>query len=273
MGKKPVLPRVDGLIDAHCHLDYPPMADDMAATLAQGRDAGVVQFVHVGCSKASHAAAVALADAHEEVFAAVGIHPHEASSTDDETLRDLEAMTKRPGVVAIGETGLDYYYDRSPREVQRESMRAHLALSRRLDLPVVLHIRDAHDEALQIAKDTPGRAEGPGMVHCFTAGPAEARAWLDLGYHLSFSGIATFPKCDDIRAAAKLCPPDRILLETDAPYLSPAPVRGRKNRPAHVAFTCVHLAAVRGQTPEALATAAADNTRTLLSLPPPAAAT
>ncbi len=262
-------PRVDGLIDAHCHLDYASMADDLTATLDAARAAGVVQFVHVGCSGPSHAAALALAAAHDDVFAVVGIHPHEASTTDATMLSKLEAMTGEPGVVAIGETGLDYYYDRSPREAQRESMRQHLELSRRLDLPVVLHIRDAHDEALEIARRSPGRSSMPGMVHCFTAGPDEARAWLDLGFHLSFSGIATFPKCDPIREAARLCPADRILLETDAPYLSPAPMRGHANHPAHVAFTCVHLAGVRGEAPEALARQAADNTRALLALPGP----
>jgi len=271
MAKKVDPPRVDGLIDAHCHLDYSPMSDDVEATLAKARAAGVVQMVHVGCSTKSHAAALALADAHETVFAAVGIHPHEASSTDATVLADLEAMAARTRVVAIGETGLDYYYDRSPRQQQRTSMAQHLALARKLDMPAVLHIRDAHDEALDIARAEPGRTSMPGMVHCFTAGPEEARAWLDLGYHISFSGIATFPKCEEIREAVKLCPADRILLETDSPYLSPAPVRGRKNHPAHVAFTCVHLAGVRGDAPEALARQAAANTRTLLAMPEPAA--
>jgi len=246
------------------------MVDDIEASLAASREAGVVQFVHVGCSKNSHAAAVALADAHESIFAAVGIHPHEASTTCPQTMADLEKLAAHPRVVAIGETGLDYHYDLSPRDQQRESMRSHMELARRLEMPVVLHIRDAHQDALEIARDAPGRAEQPGMIHCFTAGPDEARAWLALGYHLSFSGIATFPKCDAIREAVALCPDDRILLETDAPYLSPTPVRGRKNQPAHVAFTCVHLAGVRGQAPEELAAHAAGNTRNLLGMPTPA---
>lgn len=244
------------------------MSEDMTATLAASRAAGVVQLVHVGCSKKTHATALALARAHAQVFVAVGIHPHEASTTNAATMDALQAMTREPGVVALGETGLDYHYDRSPRAAQRESMAAHLALARALELPVVLHIRDAHDEALQIARDTPGRTAMPGMIHCFTAGPDEARAWLSLGYHLSFSGIATFPACTAIRDAAALCPADRILLETDAPYLAPVPVRGRGNEPANVAFTCAQLASVRGESPEALATLAADNTRALLQLPP-----
>ena len=266
----PTPPFVPGLIDAHCHLDYPPMSDDVPATLATARRAGVVQVVHVGCSRRSHAAAMSLARAHDDVFAAVGIHPHEASTTDDEVLADLERMAADPKVVAIGETGLDYFYDRSPREVQQESMRRHLALARALDMPVVLHIRDAHPDALAIARDLPPRTEAPGMVHCFTAGPDEARAWLDLGWHISFSGIATFPKSESNREAAALVPADRIMLETDAPYLSPVPARGRKNHPAHVAFTCVRLAEVRGEAPQALARQAADNTRALLGMPTPA---
>lgn len=266
----PTPPLIPGLIDAHCHLDYSPMADDVPAALATARRAGVVQVVHVGCSRGSHAAALSLARDHDDVFAAVGIHPHEASTTDDEVLVDLERMAAEPSVVAIGETGLDYFYDRSPRDVQQASMRAHLELARRLDMPTVLHIRDAHPDALALVREAPGRAEAPGMVHCFTAGPDEARAWLDLGWHISFSGIATFPKSEAIREAAALCPADRILLETDAPYLSPAPARGRKNHPAHVAFTCARLADVRGEAPEVLARQAAANTRALLGMPEPA---
>jgi TatD DNase family protein len=262
-------PRIDGLVDAHCHLDYPPMVDDLAATLAAGAAVGIVQYVHVGCSPDSIGRAAAIAEAHEPVFASVGIHPHDASHTNDALLREVEELAARPKVLAIGETGLDYYYDRSPREQQRDSFARHVELARRLDLPLVLHIRDAHDEALAIVAEAGPRTELPGMVHCFTAGPEEARRWLDLGFHVSFSGIATFKKALDIRAAAKLCPADRILLETDAPYLSPEPLRGRKNRPAHLAFTCARLAEERGEAPGALARQAAANTRALLRMPAP----
>lgn len=261
-------PRIEGLVDAHCHLDYPPMADDLAATLADGRAVGIVQYVHVGCSPHSIARAANIADAHAPVFAAVGIHPHDAKDTSAALLAELEQLAARDKVVAIGETGLDYHYDRSPREQQQRSFAQHVELARKLDLPLVLHIRDAHDEALAIVAEAGPRADLPGMVHCFTAGPAEGRRWLDLGFHLSFSGIATFKTATEIRAAAKLCPADRILLETDAPYLSPEPLRGRKNRPAHLAFTCARLAEERGEAPPALAQQAAANTRALLGLPP-----
>jgi TatD DNase family protein len=263
-------PRIPGLVDAHCHLDYPPMADDIAATLDAARRAGVVQLVHVGCSRRSLERAVELARRHEPVFAAVGIHPHEADTVDDDVLDTLAALAEDPKVVAIGETGLDYYYDRSPRERQRAELARHVRLARRLGMPLVLHIRDAHDEAMAIIEHEGPRPEKPGMVHCFTGGPEEAEGWLRLGFHLSFSGIATFRRSEPIREAARLCPVDRILLETDAPYLAPEPVRGRKNAPANVAFTCSHLAAARGETPEDLAQASASNARTLLGLPVPA---
>lgn len=244
------------------------MVDDVAATLAAAAAVGVEQVLHVGCSRESQPRALALADAHAEVFAAVGIHPHEAKTTDDVALRELEERLGHPKVLAVGETGLDYHYNRSDPRQQRASMEAHVALARRLDLPLVLHIRDAHEEALAIVAAIGPREHDPGMVHCFTAGPKEAQAWLALGFHLSFSGIATFPSAQDIREAVQLTPDDRILLETDAPYLAPVPMRGRKNQPAFVAFTCAQLAQTRGQDPHALALQAASNTRSLLRMPP-----
>jgi TatD DNase family protein len=274
MGRpRPLPPRLPGLVDAHCHLDYPPMADDVAATLAAARAVGVEQVLHVGCTRQSQPRALALVDAHPEVFAALGIHPHEAKTTDDAALAELRARAAHPKVLAIGETGLDYHYNLSTPEEQRASLRAHVALARALELPLVLHIREAHDEALAIVQEVGPRPQAPGMVHCFTGGPRQAEAWLALGFHISYSGIATFPNAAPIREAVQLTPADRILLETDAPYLSPVPVRGTKNEPAHVAFTCACLAQIRGEDPQALARQAAANTRALLRMPaapPPA---
>jgi TatD DNase family protein len=267
---KPTL-RVTGLVDAHCHLDYPPMSDDLSATLAAAHAAGVVQLVHVGCSRSTHARAIAIARAHAPVFCAIGIHPHEASTTDAGALAQIETLaTGEAKVVAIGETGLDYHYDRSPRADQRQSLADHVALARKLGMPLVLHIRDAHDDALAIVQEAGPRSERPGMVHCFTGTPDEAQRWQALGFHLSFSGIVTFPKSDTLRQAAKACAADRLLVETDAPYLAPVPVRGAKNEPANVAFTAALLAGVRGQTPEELARTTAANARALLGLPTPA---
>ncbi len=243
------------------------MSDDVTATLAAARRAGVVQMVHVGCTRSTQARAVELAEAHDEVFAVVGIHPHEAKTTDDEALAQIEQRAGHPKVVAIGETGLDYHYNLSEPPQQRESLAAHVTLARRLGMPVVLHIREAHEEAPAIVQRAGPREHAPGMVHCFTAGPREAEAWLSLGFHISFSGIATFPKAQELREAVRLVPSDRIMLETDAPYLAPVPMRGTKNIPANVAFTCARLAEVRGEDPHALARQAAANTRALLEIP------
>jgi TatD DNase family protein len=267
--QRPLPPRIPGLVDAHCHLDYPPMVDDVAATLAAARAVGVVQVLHVGCTRDSQLRALALVDAHAEVFAALGIHPHDAKTTDDTALAELRARAAHPKVLAIGETGLDYHYNLSDPPQQRASMAAHVALARELGLPLVLHIREAHDEALAIVQAVGPREREPGMVHCFTGGPREAEAWLALGFHVSFSGIATFPNAEAIREAVRLTPDDRILLETDAPYLAPVPVRGSKNVPANVAFTCARLAELRGQDPHGLALHAAANARALLRMPSP----
>jgi TatD DNase family protein len=260
----PTPPTIPGLIDTHCHLDYPPLADDLAGTLERAAAAGVVRCVHIGCSPAAWARALALADAHERVHTVIGIHPHEAALADDAALRELAELLRHPRVVAVGETGLDYFYDRSPRAQQLEAMARQLELARACGKPVVLHIRDAHADAWAVVD---AQEAVPGIIHCFTGTPEEARAWLDRGYHLSFSGIATFPSAPGPREAARICPADRILLETDAPYLAPVPVRGRKNEPAFVAFTCAQLAQVRGEAPEQLARAAAANARALLKLP------
>ncbi|PRQ09489.1 TatD family hydrolase [Enhygromyxa salina] len=271
MGKKskkpaPTPPFVAGLIDSHCHLDYAPMSDDLAATLARARAAGVEQCVHIGCSPETMAGAVELARAHQHVFASVGIHPHEARHLDDALLAEIEQLAAADEVVAIGETGLDYHYDFSPREAQLLGFARQVELAKRLDLPLVLHIRDAHADAWALLADHPPR-DNPGVVHCFTGTAAEAERWLELGWHISFSGIATFKTAVELRRAAALVPDDRILLETDAPYLAPEPLRGRKNEPANVAFTCVALAQLRDQTAGELAKLAADNTRRLLRLP------
>ncbi|NVB41130.1 TatD family hydrolase [Pseudenhygromyxa sp. WMMC2535] len=271
MARKPKQPpHIPGLIDSHCHLDYEPMAADLDATLARARAAGVVQVVHIGCSPQTMAPAVAIAAANEQVFASVGVHPHDARLLDAALLAEIEAHAAHPKVVALGETGLDYHYDFSPRAAQLEAFGRQADLARRLQKPLVLHIRDAHEDAWAVLAEHPARAEAPGVVHCFTGTPAEAERWLSLGWHISFSGISTFKKAAELREAAKLVPRERIMLETDAPYLAPEPMRGRKNEPANVAFTCARLATERGEAPEALAAAAAANTRALFGLPTPA---
>ncbi len=263
---RPKPPRIPGLIDSHCHLDYAPMSPDIDGTLARAREAGVESCVHIGCSPDTMARAVQIARAHEQVHASVGIHPHDARHLDDTLLAEIEELAGDDAVVAIGETGLDYHYDLSPREDQLRGFGQQIELARRLDMPLVLHIRDAHEDAWAVLAEHPPR-ENPGVVHCFTGTAAQARRWLELGWHISFSGIATFKKAAELRKAVTLVPRNRIMLETDAPYLAPEPLRGRKNEPANVAFTCVALAELRGETPEQLAQAAAANTRALFRLP------
>jgi TatD DNase family protein len=271
MGKhrkpRPRPPTVPGLIDSHCHLDYAPMSADLEATLARAREAGVERCVHIGCSPASMARAVEIARAHPSVHASVGIHPHEARHLDDALLAEIERLAADEKVVAIGETGLDYHYDFSPRDDQLRAFAQQIELARRLDMALVLHIRDAHADAWAVLAEHPPRPV-PGVVHCFTGNAAEAQRWLDLGWYISFSGIATFRTAVELREAVSLVPRERIMLETDAPYLAPEPLRGRKNEPANVAFTCVALAELRGESAEDLARAAAANTCALFGMPP-----
>ncbi len=247
------------------------MSDDLEAALERARAAGVEQLVHIGCRLEAFDPALALARAHSSIFTAIGIHPHDAKTADDAAMTRLEQLVvenRDDVVVAIGETGLDYYYDFSPREAQREVFARHIELARRLDMPLVLHIRDAHDEAFDIVDSCATRGD-PGIVHCFTGTPAEARGWLDRGWHISFSGIATFPSAAPVLEAARACPADRVLIETDAPFLAPKPMRGRKNEPAFVSFTCAILAAARGVSAEQFAAETTANTRRVLRLPEP----
>lgn len=262
-------PTISGLIDTHCHLDYSPMVDDLARTLARAAAAGVEHCMHIACKPGAWAPAIALIDAHPQVSAVLGLHPHDAILADEPTLQLLADLLSHPKIVAVGETGLDYFYDRSPRTTQQRAMASQLQLARACGKPIVLHIRDAHADAWAVVDAQPSV---PGVIHCFSGTPDEARAWLGRGYYLSFSGISTFPNAPALREAARICPADRILLETDAPFLAPVPVRGLKNEPAFVAFTCARLAEVRGESPEVLARAAAANARTLFGLPGPLAA-
>ena len=187
-------------------------------------------------------------------------------------IRDrLETYLREPKVLAVGETGLDYFYDRAPREVQRDAFARQLDLARRTSMPIVLHIRDAHADAWEVLDAHGPRADAPGIVHCFTGGPAEARAWLDRGFCLGFSGIVTFKTAPEIQEAARITPADRLLMETDAPFLAPVPVRGRKNEPANVPYTCAFVAQLRGDDPMDLAAQTTQNARRVLNLPAPAA--
>jgi len=236
--------------------------------LTRARAAGVEAFVCVGVGGglAAPREAVALAAAEPDVFATVGVHPHDVAKMTDADWPALAELAPQPRVVGIGETGLDYYYDHSPREQQQAAYRRFIAMARAARLPVVSHIRDAHAAAAEILRDA---AAGDGVIHCFTGGVAEARAYLDLGQHLSFSGILTFKNAVNVREAAAFAPLDRILIETDAPYLAPVPHRGHKNEPAFIVETLAALASLRGIPAAEVDAATTANARRLFGLPSP----
>lgn len=229
--------------DDHCHLDFGADGDTAAVDrlVREANDAGVLRLVTVGTDLASSVSAIELAGRHDSVWATVGLHPHDARNGID----GLEPLLGQPKVVAVGECGLDYHYDHSPREQQREVFAAQISLAHRHDLALVVHTRDAWPDTFDIlaAEGAPERT----VIHCFTGGPEEARRCLDLGAHLSFSGIVTFKGAPEVREAAALCPPDRLLVETDSPYLAPVPHRGRPNRPALVPLVGAAVADVQGR--------------------------
>lgn len=232
-----------GWVDTHCHLGHGD--DDPAAALAEARAAGVVRVVNVGTDAATSRSAVALAATAEGVWATVGLHPHDAVQGVAGILPVLDEGTAAGVVVAVGECGLDYHYDHSPRERQREAFAAQVALAHERDLALVVHSREAWADTFAIleSEGVPART----VFHCFTGGPEEAERALALGAHLSFSGIVTFPKADAVRAACARCPLDRLLVETDAPYLAPVPHRGRRNRPAWLPHVAAGVAAATGR--------------------------
>ncbi|MBN1770571.1 MAG: TatD family hydrolase [Deltaproteobacteria bacterium] len=259
-------PRAE-LFDSHAHLDFADFDGDVDGVLERARAAGVVGVIAVGSGRGleSGAAAVVLAARQLDVWATVGIHPHDAVLADDAAVAVLRGLAVRPRVVAVGETGLDYHYDHSPRPRQRDAFAAQLRLAQELRLPVVVHTREADDDTLAIL-----RAEGVpwgGVLHCFSGGERLARAGLELGLHVSFSGVLTFPKADGLRAVARdVVPLERSLVETDSPYLAPVPHRGRRCEPAHVVHTARKLAELHGVTLEEAARVTTGNVRRLFGL-------
>jgi TatD DNase family protein len=255
------------LVDSHCHLDFEDYDDERGAVLDRGRAAGIVAFVCIGSGRdiASAHGALALAEAEPDVFATVGIHPHDAARMSEEDWSTLDDLARRPRVVGIGETGLDFHYDHSPREAQDAVFRRFVSLARGVRKPVVCHIRDAHAEAQALLRDE-AAADAGGVVHCFTGTRADARTYLDLGFFISFSGILTFKNADELRAAAALTPWDHLLVETDAPYLAPIPYRGKRNEPAYVVKTLETLAAIKGASVDEAARHTTENARRLFGI-------
>jgi len=234
------------LVDSHCHLDFPGLIEDLDGVVARARAAGVGRMVTI-CTKLSEFERVlAVAGRFDDITCSVGLHPHEAGSEAAVAPERLVRLAQHPKVVGIGETGLDFYYEHSPREAQARQFRSHIAAARRSGLPLIVHSRDADAEMTEILTEEMEKGAFGGVMHCFSSGPALARAALDLGLYLSLSGILTFKNADALREIARAAPLDRLLVETDAPYLAPAPLRGKQNEPAFVVHTAARLAALKG---------------------------
>lgn len=248
------------LIDTHCHLDARAFDADREACIERARAAGVEHLVAIGTGDGPPdlEAGIRLAERYPFISATVGVHPHDAAKAAEDTWAELSALTAHPRVMAIGEIGLDYHYDFSPRETQRAAFVRQLELAREARLPVIIHTREAWDDTVGLIRRHWAPELG-GVFHCFSGGRREAEEALELGFHLSFSGIVTFPKAEEIREAARLVPDGRLLVETDAPYLAPAPYRGKRNEPAYIVETVRTLARVRGVEPESVARLAWDN--------------
>jgi TatD DNase family protein len=247
------------LVDSHCHLDFPELAADLDGVLGRARAAGVGHFLTIGTTLTKFPAVRAAAEHAPDVHCTIGIHPHEAKVEPLDGPDILLREAGHPKVVGFGESGLDYHYNHSPREAQIANFRVHIAASRAAGLPLVVHTRDAEDDTIAILGEEQKRGAIAGVIHCFTGTRRLAEATVGLGFHISVSGIATFKKAEELRAAIAGVPLNRLLVETDSPYLAPQPVRGKTNEPAHVVHTARMLAALKGVGEDALAAATTEN--------------
>ena len=244
------------LVDSHCHLDFPDFAAERQAVIARAKAAGVGTVLTIGTRLDQFDAVRAVADSDEAIWCSVGAHPHEAADHAELLPEQLARLAEHPKVVGIGETGLDFHYDLSQRDIQERVFRAHIAASCATGLPLIVHAREADSEIARILKE---EDPPPGVLHCFSSGRGLAEVALALGFYLSISGIVTFKNAEDLRAIVRDLPLDRLLVETDSPYLAPAPYRGKRNEPAFVAATAAAVAALKGIGPEALAKATSAN--------------
>jgi TatD DNase family protein len=247
-------------VDSHCHLDFPEFAPELDAVVRRAKEAGVARMVTIGTRLSTFARVRAVAERFAEVYCSVGVHPHEAEKEGAEaTPEKLAALAEHDKVVSIGETGLDFYYEHSPRDLQEAAFRNHIAAARQTGLPLIVHTRDAEDATARVLREEMEKGAFTGLIHCFTSSAQLADIALELGLYIAFSGIVTFKKSDDLRAVAARVPLDRLLIETDAPYLAPAPHRGKRNEPAFVVKTAEAIAQLRGVTPEDLGAATSGN--------------
>ncbi|MCK5825734.1 MAG: YchF/TatD family DNA exonuclease [Desulfuromusa sp.] len=240
------------LVDSHAHLDGKQFANDLDETIERATANGISHILTIGCDLESSESSIAVAEKYENIFAAVGIHPHDATEINEAALLKLKAMLTHPKVVALGEIGLDYYRDRSPRNIQRNAFRQQIRLAKEVDKPIIVHDREAHEEVVQILRDEDSAAVG-GVLHCFSGDLKMAKQCLELGFYLSFTGTITYPKNEAVREIIKEIPIDRMLVETDCPYLSPQKFRGKRNEPAYVRYTAEKMAEIKGLTIEDVA--------------------
>ena len=253
------------LADSHCHLNYKGLVEDQAAVLARARARGVTAMLNIATRQSEWDAVLATAEREPDVWATVGIHPHEADSHAHVDTATLVERAQHPRVVGIGESGLDYYYDHSDRAAQQASFRAHIGACRAMQLPLIVHTRDAEEDTLAILADEMGKGRYPGVIHCFTASGGFAERALDLGFYISISGIVTFRNARDLQEIAAKLPIERLLIETDAPFLAPVPHRGKTGEPAFVADTARFLADLRGEDVEELQRRTAQNFHALFA--------
>ncbi len=256
------------LVDTHCHLDFDSLAEDIDGVLNRAAEAGVDRVIVPALDLSNVRAVLALAERHDGVFAAIGVHPNSAAEWRDEWIDDLRTLARQAQVVAIGEIGLDYYWDKAPAETQHRALALQLELAAELNLPVIIHNRDAAADVLRLLAASPlAGAARPGVLHSFSADWATAEAALSLGFYLGFTGPITFKKADELRDIAARAPLNRILIETDAPYLTPHPHRGRRNEPAYVRYVAEKLAEIRGLSLEEIARITTANATDLFQLP------
>lgn len=247
------------LVDSHCHLDFPDFGPERNAVVARARAAGVGRMVTISTRVKKHAQIVEIIEQYPDVFGTVGTHPHHVDEEMDVSASDLIALAKHPKIVAIGEAGLDYHYDTGPRENQAKSFRAHIAAARESGLPLVIHSRDCDSEMAAILREEMGKGAFSAVLHCFTGGRDLAFTAVELGVYIGFTGILTFKNSIGLRDIAKALPTDRVLVETDSPYLAPVPYRGKRCEPAYVVETAKVLAEVRNVSPEEIAQQTSEN--------------
>ncbi|MGE4060222.1 MAG: TatD family hydrolase [Sphingomonadales bacterium] len=247
------------LVDSHCHLDFPQLSADLDGVVARAEAAGVGLMLTISTALARFDRVLAIAEKYDNIYCSVGVHPHEAEAEPDTVARRLVELSAHPKVVGIGETGLDYFYEHSPRDIQQHVFREHIKAARETGLPLIVHTRDADDDTIRILAEEMGQGAYPGLIHCFSSSRELAEKSVELGLYISISGIATFKKAGELRETIRGLPLDRLLVETESPYLAPIPYRGKDNEPSFEVHTARTVAGLKNVSPEALAEKTTDN--------------